>query len=634
MIPSTTSANNLQRSNDSLPPSHALQGASLAFSSSPKPLKRSPGTYSGINGARAAASFAGSNTSTALNRHHLDLASFRPRKSCGTEEASGRTGFTVPDQEVLRTFSGTSDNHGSSRTRLASREQSPSQIAAVMATSKTPSTRDPDIQSTTRSNTRRPPPSHRHSDYWASTPNNKLPVTGPTDDTPIAATNTLISLYETFHDPTSILPATRRGSIGPQIITPKPIRPSAAGRLSLQNSKSSIEPERTTPKKGGNVPPDVKITLSRVMPTAVIPARSAAVLNQSMNSTKDLAPKPPPPRKTTKSTTHQEPEHGTPRIPDTPSTTSSSSSYTSAVDKLASPRKEFLARRLSKGANDNVGQKTLFYSQQIDLRTDIHASSSPGENSPSRPVYNKSSRSFDGPKYHSIRQLPLPTLSTTSLVPQLTANSLANAMVASSLASSRAPSPTKPHIPPPRRHGKPHTLFPRSHSTEEVSRTPSPAKQMRQTLRTTKEVEEQEQKHKAKRSHFMKKHPNKHHEGDRKRWRDTISEAERRRYEGVWAANKDLLHPSADAGVPANTVLGIIARDIWRRSRLPDDVLEEIWNLVDTSRQGALGKEEFVVGMWLIDQRLKGRKLPVRVSESVWGSVRMLSGIKVPKNRR
>ena len=132
----------------------------------------------------------------------------------------------------------------------------------------------------------------------------------------------------------------------------------------------------------------------------------------------------------------------------------------------------------------------------------------------------------------------------------------------------------------------------------------------------------------------MKKHPNKHHEGDRKRWRDTVSEAERKRYEGVWAANKDLLHPPKDAAVPANTVLGIIARDIWRRSRLTDDVLEEIWNLVDLNRQGALGKEEFVVGMWLIDQRLKGRKLPVRISESVWGSVRMLSGIKVPKHRR
>ena len=526
----------------------------------------------------------------------------------------------------MTTFSGTSHNHGSSRAKLASREQSPSQIAALMAASKTTPTRDPGIPSTTRSSPRRPPASHRHSDYWPPTPTNKLPVRPPPDETPIAATKTLIRLYETYHEPTSGLPGARQGSTGPPIVSPKPIRPLAGGRLSLQHSKSSIESKRITPKKGGNVPSGVEVSFSEIMPTAIISAKHAAVLDQPMNSTEDLVPKPPPPRRTTNPTNHWD--------PDISSTASSSSSYTSAVDKLASPRKEILALQLNNGTNDNDGPITLSGSQQIKLQTENHVSSFPGECSPSRPVYNKSSRSFDGSKYRATRQVPLPTLSTTSLVPQLTANSLANAMVASSLASSRAPSPTKAHIPLPRRHGKPHTLFPPSHSTEEVSRTPSPAKQMRQTLRATKEVDEQEHKYKAKRSHFMKKHPNKHHEGDRKRWRDTVSEAERKRNEGVWAANKDLLHLSDEAGVPANTVLGIIVRDIWRRSRLPDDVLEEIWNLVDTNRQGALGKEEFVVGMWLIDQRLKGRKLPVNVSESVWASVRMLSGIKVPKHRR
>ena len=207
-------------------------------------------------------------------------------------------------------------------------------------------------------------------------------------------------------------------------------------------------------------------------------------------------------------------------------------------------------------------------------------------------------------------------------------------MVASSLASSRAPSPMKPHLATSMRHGRPHSLFHRSHSTEEVSRTPSPAKQMRQTLRTAKKSEDEEKIHKAKRSHFIKKHPNKHHEGDRKRWRDIVSEAERKRYEGVWAANKNLLHFSNATEVSSNTVLNIIVRDIWRRSRLPDDVLEEIWSLVNTQGQRVLEKEEFVVGMWLIDQRLKGRKLPVRVSDSVWSSVRMLSGIKVSKHRK
>ena len=635
MIPGTISTNSLQRSNDSIPPSHALQGASLAFSSSLASLKRTPGPQNGVNGARAAASFAGSETSADPDRHPPNLAASRPRTSYGTEEAFGRTDLAVPQQQPMRTFSGSSHNHASSRARLASREQSPSQIAALMAASRTTPTRDPDIQFTTTSSPRRPRPSNRHSDYWAPTPTNTLWVRPPTDDTPVAATNALIRLYETFHDPTSNLPGARGGSTGPPIVSPTPLRPSSAGRLSLQHSKSSIEPKRTTGKKGDILPSDAEVTFSGATPTAVISAKSAAVINRSMNSTKGLAPKPPPPRKTKKPTIQRQPEqYGTPRTPDTSSTTSSSSSYTSAVDKLASPRQESLAPRLNNSTINNNRQNTLFGSNQTNLRADDHASSSPGECSPPRPVYNKSSRSFDGPKHLTTRQDPLPTLSTTSLVPQLTANSLANAMVASSLASSRAPSPAKAHVHLPRRHGKPHTLFPRSHSTEEVSRTPSPAKQLRQTLRTTKEVEEQEQTHKAKRSHFMKKHPNKHHEGDRKRWRDTVSEAERKRYEGVWAANKGLLQPSGHTGAPADTVLGIIGRDIWRRSRLPDDVLEEIWNLVDMSKQGALGKEEFVVGMWLIDQRLKGRKLPVRVSESVWGSVRMLSGIRVPKHRK
>lgn len=47
--------------------------------------------------------------------------------------------------------------------------------------------------------------------------------------------------------------------------------------------------------------------------------------------------------------------------------------------------------------------------------------------------------------------------------------------------------------------------------------------------------------------------------------------------------------------------------------------------------QNSLNKEQFVVGLWLIDQRLKGRKLPIRVSETVWASVKGLQGIKVKK---
>ncbi|KAL9013917.1 MAG: hypothetical protein Q9173_001418 [Seirophora scorigena] len=231
----------------------------------------------------------------------------------------------------------------------------------------------------------------------------------------------------------------------------------------------------------------------------------------------------------------------------------------------------------------------------------------------------------------------------TSTVPQLSVSSLANAMVASSLASSRAPSPKNPSLPPlppPRRRSRPH-LFHRTHSADNDRgglRSPSPSKGiMRQTMRAPLEpAEDLSGKHT--RNRFINKHPNKHHEGDRKRWRDQITELERKRYEGVWAANKGLLTSTygnessrhVDLG---NCVLNIIVRDIWSRSKLPMDILEDVWDLVTSNRDtgSLLSKEEFVVGMWLVDQRLKGRKLPGKVSDSVWFSARGLTGINVKR---
>ena len=148
--------------------------------------------------------------------------------------------------------------------------------------------------------------------------------------------------------------------------------------------------------------------------------------------------------------------------------------------------------------------------------------------------------------------------------------------------------------------------------------------------------EDESDKYKRKGTRVMgmrRKHPNKHHEGTRKRWRDTITERERKRYEGVWAANKGLYiprlaHPSIDDTSQLDEC-NLVTKEIWTRSRLPDHELEEVWYLVDNSNLGKLRREEFVVGMWLIDQRLKGRKLPTKVSESVWGSVKGVGGVKV-----
>jgi hypothetical protein len=146
--------------------------------------------------------------------------------------------------------------------------------------------------------------------------------------------------------------------------------------------------------------------------------------------------------------------------------------------------------------------------------------------------------------------------------------------------------------------------------------------------------EDESERYKKKGTRIMgmrRKHPNKHHEGTRKRWRDAITERERKRYEGVWAANKGLYIPEPRKQSEAEVmqdVLNLVAKELWMRSRLPEHELEEVWSLVDSRGIGRLRREEFVVGMWLIDQRLKGRKIPVRVSESVWDSVRGV-GVKV-----
>lgn len=137
----------------------------------------------------------------------------------------------------------------------------------------------------------------------------------------------------------------------------------------------------------------------------------------------------------------------------------------------------------------------------------------------------------------------------------------------------------------------------------------------------------------------IKKHrlrqPNKHHEGTRERWRDEVTMEEIKRYEGVWAANKGLhvfAYSENEASGIKEEVQNVVVRDIWSRSRLPPERLATVWNLVVSASNrkdtGRLTKEQFVVGMWLIDQCLNGRNLPHNVPASVWSSVQ-LRGVKV-----
>ncbi|OAG44791.1 hypothetical protein AYO21_00752 [Fonsecaea monophora] len=238
----------------------------------------------------------------------------------------------------------------------------------------------------------------------------------------------------------------------------------------------------------------------------------------------------------------------------------------------------------------------------------------------------------------------------------MTASSLADAMVAGSIAAthtgSRGASPASKKVPPPipRRRSKSVGAFGSARQlmhlpgmrSETMSQNPKlkplPMRPMRQTLRNNSPEHDEPAEEKRGRRHW-RRHPNMHHEGDRRRWRDKVTERERKRYEGVWAANRGLLidydmdNPDLegrkDGASPGDLVVNIVVRDIWERSRLPKDVLEEIWDLVAQPGAKTLNREEFVVGLWLIDQRLKGRKLPVKVSPSVWSSVRHPQGVKI-----
>ncbi|KAK3955285.1 hypothetical protein QBC32DRAFT_333927 [Pseudoneurospora amorphoporcata] len=276
-----------------------------------------------------------------------------------------------------------------------------------------------------------------------------------------------------------------------------------------------------------------------------------------------------------------------------------------------------------------------------------------------------------------------------SPTPEMSLDSLTNAMIASNLASSRLAaltqtcleSPGLPPVPPPRRghrhhaHLRHHTQSPPHASPLVPQRTADSLPSSRQTehgqptsllktLRTPRSHSDDEdlrlQTHRHRKKHLGgKKHA--HNEGARRRWRDEMTIRQRRRYEAVWASNRGLFlrpgfafeHPEnwqplaapddslrqvdlarAWEGPEADLVVNVVVRDIWSRSRLPVDELAEVWELVDRRQCGALDKQEFVVGMWLIDQRLRGRKIPTVVGEGVWESARdrvMSVNVKAPK---
>lgn len=414
----------------------------------------------------------------------------------------------------------------------------------------------------------------------------KTPVASPNVSTPAASTADLPKLDTTPKRLTSPTPRVISHST-PEVLSPRPTR---VAKHTLRT---------TTPP-----PPMILKPSSDVMsPPSPSPKKRSQVENTEKEKPAATLPPPPPPQ----------PRKSQRFVPD---------------------RSRSRPRGLSDTKSPPKPVNSMYYGLPIPGRN-MKSASPPQEPPPisKQPTPRRESIATAPPS--PTHEVPRRRFTQSSAQPPqnggggMQLNSLTNAIMAGSLASSRlTPHNTGPSMPPPplpKRHKSPRLL-------QTLRRPPS----------VTEEDEERSRKanHHHHHRHKLRSSKHVHHEGSRKRWRDKITERERKRYEAIWASNRGLLltnvSPSASVGSGIGTdlhdcVVNVVVREIWTRSRLPDDELAEIWDLVDRTSMGYLTRQEFVVGMWLIDQCLRGRKLPVKVSESIWGSV---NGVTVLKPRR
>ena len=626
--------------------SSAITGANLAFSASSRSASaKHANSYSGTNGALAAAGAAG-----------------KEKRSFSKQPGASAVHKHVSSREINRYPGITEANHvGNLRVagndlpesqQSVNRRPSPSHVAALLAVSKSTFMQQATKQTPLSVSSRRPHMARSRSDVTSS----QTPDIGIASDAP---TKDLVAMFESMgnarpNEPSPTMKYTNGQK--PRVISPIPVRP-AQVRTSFSNAQA-VEPSRSRPAPSSR-PASVKPRVGTNPPAPK--GRKSSML-------------PPPPRK----------QESVPSVVDTPPqvprkitpvSSDSSANVNPPPDSLPA-----LPQRSTSGTFSPV--------PSISKPSPLSLPHRPSPLPSSYLQYRRSSSSIydPGPTSHA----PEPTLNLKSLTPQLTADSLAKAMVPSALASSRAASPSKsllsipPALPPPRK-SRPTSLFHQARSSEAMptTRVASPGGvkvgMSKQTFRTLPLSSEDAsgKRHGSGKNHrpWKKKHPNKHHEGDRKRWKDEINERERKRYEGLWAANKGILFtlpppPRQSQGQDQYAqpqpqpqemmVHPLIVKDIWRRSKLPDFVLEEIWELVTTFTSATTGsvrplitlgmhndgddtpppppslpglnREAFVVGTWLIDQKLKGRKLPNKVGESVWGSVRGMNGVRIPSH--
>jgi hypothetical protein len=618
----------------------ALRGATLAFKSSPAPVRPLVNTYSGTNGALVAATRAGLSApkfseykDTQVPTH--SLAQQHSLKA-GRDAFARKASIALNSPELIASAQ-------------ASQRQSPSHVAASLAAARVPAGltgKDDGRQPARARSTLSRASSHQEVELFEA----KQQVRGPGIEVKANPAPGIVSPVP-IRPPVNFLPV---GDTSPPVPIPRKQLPPKPSSPSLRTLKavSTFEGHSVTPVNSSRVPStpptlstrSTKDATSFAMtthdePAPRLPARPVE-MSPTMSETKPrVAPSLPPPRGS-KAIRGKDPT-----LPVRRTTIRSNDSDTESTGSFASARDSFSPIHGMSRAN------TLARSSTQPQGSALSRNNSLVERKPVLPPPKPST--LQATRYVTVSPEPAPptmpprrTSSTVSyrrpldsLKPQLTADSLANAIVSASLASSRAPSPSKsrPTPPPPRRSSKSHTAlaFLLPSSSPPVSRDPSPMKSMRQTLRRTHSSSSDEGSKSPDHSHniFKPKHPNKHAEGDRKRWRDAITELERKRYEGVWAANRGASVPVPGTGL--DEVHGLAVKDIWLRSGLPESILERIWDLVvdggrPESERRVLRKDEFVVGIWLVDQCLKGRRLPVEVGDSVWGSVRKLtSGVRL-----
>ncbi|KZF26591.1 hypothetical protein L228DRAFT_257999 [Xylona heveae TC161] len=672
----------------------ALQGASRAFAKpalKPKPPQR---TLTGDNGALAAAAKANldykSTPAVAADSANNTSSSF----FIGSANISGTRQIAAsqnPKQFAFITAATLASSRATPRSIEAHNRNNPTRLSRNLGTPSFVSSEFDDSSengSFSASNMSRPSPDLR-GHIAHSTANSQH----GTDVTSIATTSSLISQFEQNHagNVTSrTRPAVVATSAATDIQSPRPLRVSggnahpaatleAARKFQISPSSRSAASSSSasiSSKRAENVPKQPNVAAARSQVTlaasrgAAAAARRTSIDIGSHHAAIPPTKEPPKPPLRPKPTIRDIPQraHDHPEAEKTPSSPSSSeASFTSAVEYRTTKPAPTVPppRRSRQPARDDelasTSQSPIRHTPsptlgsaglpEESLRKAIAQRYRPSSGQHPAPPLLRSSSALDDQSSSSEHGEKRPNSVLRHASPLMSNDSLANAIVASSLAASRAPSPPKATPSPinvPSRHSKTHLPFHRHHRSSESHRpTPSPPKGMRTTMRAPPK-EDSEEDAKVRRRHILHKHPNKHHEGDRKRWRDQITERERKRYEGLFASNRGIhvfltqaeqrgFHRSKRFQVPwepeREFVSNIVVKDIWHRSRLPDQILEEIWDLVDRRMTGKLTRDEFIVGTWLIDQSLKGRKVPAKVSESVWASIRGLAGVKVPKNK-